>query len=162
MSRKSRGAIGAALVLVLLGCGGADIEADRAELLRLHELQKTAHMEKRADELVASFSDSFRDISRGEVTQPPRDLTRKRFQAYFDATTFLTWEDLEEPIIRISPDGMMAYLIVRKDVHVRAPGPVGAPVEEHLHYAWVETYEKEAGEWRLTTVTSTDRPAPAN
>jgi hypothetical protein len=160
MPGKTQFVIQAVLLLAIGGCNaGPDLEADRAELLRLHDLERQAHMEKRADELVAAFSDSFRDVSRGEVTQPAREVTRSRFQAYFDRTTFLVWEDVEPPIIRISPDGRMAYVIVQKDVHVSAPDRDGTPVEEHKIYAWLETYEKENGAWRLTTVASTDRPA---
>ena len=52
----------------------------------------------------------------------------------------------------------MAYVIVQKDVHVSAPNTAGDTLEEHLIYAWLETYEKENGVWKMTTVVSTDRP----
>jgi hypothetical protein len=135
-----------------------DLEADRAELLRMHDMAQTAHLEKRADLLVASFADSFLNISRGEVTLRSPAESRTRFQAYLDRSTFQEWADLAPPIIRISPDGQMAYVIVRKRVRLTAPDSAGVTRPEHTIFAWVELYEKRGGKWTLMAVASTDHP----
>jgi hypothetical protein len=148
--------------LLLLSLGACDprpdLGADRAALLRLHELAQTAHLGKRADLLVASFADSFLNISRGVVTLRPPEESRVRLQAYFDRSTFLEWADLAPPIIRISPDGQMAYVIVQKRVRLTAPDSAGVPRPNHTIFAWVELYEKRGGRWTLMAVASTDRP----
>ena len=147
------------LLLSLVACRPRpDPAGDRAALLRLHELAQTAHLEKRADLLVASFADSLLNISRGLVTSRTIAENRARFQAYFDRSTFLEWADLAPPLIRISPDGQMAYVIVQKQVRLTAPDSAGVPRPEHTIYAWVELYEKRGGRWRLMAVASTDRP----
>lgn len=89
----------------------ADRAADHAELLRLHEEARTAHLEKNADLLV-----------------------------------------------RISPDGRMAYVIVQKSVRLTSPDSSGVARSEHTLFAWLEVYEKQAGKWTLMAVASTDRP----
>ena len=151
--------------LFLLGLAACDprpdLEADRASLLRLHELARTAHLEKRADLMVSSFADSFRNISRGSVTMRTREENRARLQAYFDRSTFQEWADLEPPLIRISPDGQMAYVIVRKRVRLTARDSVGVPQADHTIFAWIEVYEKRDGRWTLMAVASTDRPGEA-
>jgi hypothetical protein len=86
--------------------------------------------------------------------------SRARFQAYLDRSTFQAWDDLAPPIIRISPDGQMAYVIVQKRVRLTAPDSAGVPRPDHTIFAWVELYEKQRGEWRLMGVASTDRPGP--
>jgi hypothetical protein len=147
------------LLLSLGACGPRpDLEADRAELLRLHELAQTAHLDKRPDLLVASFADSFLNISRGAVTLRTPGENRARFQAYFDRSTFLEWADLAPPVVRISPDGQMAYVIVEKRVRLTAPDSAGALQPVHIIYAWVELYQKLGGRWTLMAVASTDRP----
>ena len=147
------------LLLAFIGCGGhADVDSDRAELLRIHQLGRTAHLEKRADLLVASFADSFLDISHGHVTVRTASDSRVRFQAYFDRVAFQEWDDLAPPIIRISPDGQMAYVVVQKSVRLTAADSAGGRQPEHTIYAWVELYEKRAGKWTLMGVASTDRP----
>lgn len=133
-----------------------DLAQDRTELLRLHDLQRQAHYERRADLLVATFADTFYSISRGEVILPSRETSLRTFQSYFDRSTFLEWDDREPPVIRISPDGRMAYIIVQKEVRVSMTDSAGSPQTTHTSYAWLETYEKDQGVWRLHAIASTD------
>lgn len=145
----------------LAACGPhPDLAQDRAALLRLHEVQRQAHLARRADLLVATFADTFYSVASGEVDTPSHAASMKRFQAYFDRSTFLAWDDRVPPIIRISPDGQMAYVIVRKEVRVTQPDGAGVPRAIHTTYAWLETYEKNQGVWRLHAIASTDHPNP--
>jgi hypothetical protein len=149
------------LVLVFAcGAPAPDLERERAELLRLHEEARTAHLDKRADLMVASFDDSLRSVARGGVTVASPEENRTRLQAYFDRSTFQAWDDIEPPYLRISPEGRMAWKIVRKRVRLTAPDSTGRPVAEDVVYAWVEIYEKPQDRWILKAVASTDRPGP--
>lgn len=159
-----------AALLVIVSTSGAcapavarrtagDEAADRAVLLRLHAEQRTAHLERRAELLVASQADTLWNVSAGRVSPSPRERARNSFQAYFDASTFAAWDDLAPPRISISPDGRMAYVIVEKRVHVTIARPGGgAPVVERVRYAWLSVYEKVDGKWLMTAIASTERP----
>jgi hypothetical protein len=138
--------------------GPADEAADRAALLRLHEQHRAAHFDRRADLLVASQADTLLSVSGGRISASPRVSVRASFKEYFDNSTFQAWDDVTPPRIRISADGMMAYVIVDKRVHVTSTTPGAAPVVERVRYAWLSVYEKRGGEWRLTAIASTDRP----
>jgi hypothetical protein len=136
-----------------------DEAADRAALLRLHAEQRTAHLEHRADLLVAGQADTLWNVSGGRVSANPREQARASFQAYFDASTFAAWDDVAPPRIRISADGRMAYVIVEKRVHVSiTPSRGGAAVDQRVRYAWLSVYEKIDGRWRMTAIASTERP----
>ena len=147
---------------LLCACGAPapDLERDRAELLRLHEEARGAHLDKRADLMVASFDDSLRSVSGGEVTVSSPEENRTRMQGYFDRSTFQAWDDIGPPYLRVSPDGRMAWKIVRKRVRLTAPDSTGRSVAEDVVYAWVEIYEKPRDRWILKAVASTDRPGP--
>lgn len=151
------------LVTVLLGlltsasisCTPEGRDSDRERLLALQDLQRRAHLEGDATLLVSIFADDFTNIQGGEVSRPSREESRARFQAYFDRTTFLAWEDVRPPVIEISDDGSMAHVIVQKRVRLRdrsSPDEV-----ETTRFAWLETYRKRAGRWKLTAVASTRR-----
>jgi hypothetical protein len=152
----------AAPFLLLAACASpsSGTEDDRAELLRLHELHRTAHLEKRADQMVASFDDSVRFVAAGGVAVISPAENQARLQAYFDHSTFQAWDDIAPPILRISPDGRMAYKIVQKRVRLTAPDSTGRPVAEDVVYAWIEMYEKPDDRWILMAIASTDRPGP--
>lgn len=132
-------------------------EAERRALLELQRTERRAHLEKDPDLLVSLFADDFLGVAAGEVTRSSRDEQRDRFAGYLEAVDFLEWEDVEPPVVRVSGDGSMGWALVRKRVRVV---PVDEPDAEPRHtvFAWLETWEKRAGEWKLTSVTSTERP----
>ena len=135
--------------------------ADHAELLRLHEQARSAHLQRRADWLAANWADTIFSLSRGGVsigTKENRPRSQAGFQEYLDASTFQAWDDIVPPRIRISPDGGMAYVVVQKRVHLTAKDSTGAIVPERTRFAWLSVYEKQAGEWRLSAIASTERP----
>lgn len=139
----------------------ASLAADHAELLRLHERARAAHLQHRADWLVSEWADTMFSLSRGGVsvgTLANRERGRAGFQEYLNASTFQAWDDIVPPRIRISPDGQMAYVIVQKRVHLTANDSTGAIVPERTRFAWMSVYEKKGGRWKLAAIASTDRP----
>lgn len=161
----------ASLVLTLLAACAAgpaartptDVAADRAALLELHAQARVAHVERRADLMVANQADTMLSVSAGRVSTSTREKVRATFQEYFDASTFQAWDDISPPRITISPDGNMAYIIVEKRVHVTStPAGGGTPAVERVRYAWMSIYEKRGGKWLMTAIASTDRPDSAS
>jgi hypothetical protein len=140
---------------------GIATAGDRAELLRLHQRARAAHLEHRADWLTSEWADTIFSLSQGKVsigTKENRAQSQARFQEYLDASTFQAWDDIVPPRIWISPDGQMAYAIVEKRVHLTAKDSTGAVQPERVRYAWLSVYQKQAGKWRLAAIASTDRP----
>jgi hypothetical protein len=128
------------------------------ELLQLHEQARVAHFGKDAKLLVSGFADDFINIRSGKISRPTREESMARFQAYFDRSEFLEWDDISPPVIRVSQDASMAYIIVHKRVSLRAKNEQGEMEEETTVFAWMETHEKRDGRWVLTAVTSTNEP----
>jgi hypothetical protein len=132
------------------------LAGDRAELLRLHEAARTAHLTRRADLLVRERSDSLFSISGGKVSITRPQDGQASFQEYLDAVTFQAWDDIVPPRVRISPDGQMAYVIVEKRVLLTPRDSIDAR-PERTRFAWLSVYEKHQGRWRLAAIASTDR-----
>lgn len=132
-------------------------DAERDVLLGFQETARRAHLEGDADLLVSRFADDFTSVNDGRVTTSSPEEQRERFARYLGSVEFLEWDDVEPPVVRISDDGSMAWVVVHKRVRlVPADEPGAEP--EHTVFAWLETWEKRDGEWELTSVTSTDRP----
>jgi hypothetical protein len=129
-----------------------------SELLQLHEQQRTAHFSRNAKLLVSKFADDFINVSAGKIIRPTREHSLNRFQAYFDRSTFIEWDDIAPPVIKVSKDASMAYVIVHKRVRLKAPDETGVPREVTTIFAWMETYEKQNGKWALTAIASTNEP----
>ena len=68
------------------------------------------------------------------------------------------WDDVEEPIIRISNDASMAWMITRTRVRRVQKTADGTEKEEKFVYAGIMTYEKRDGRWvRVTNVSTVEQ-----
>jgi hypothetical protein len=115
-------------------------------------------MDRNLELLLSLFADDFVIVDGGEVQQPTREEQAERFRTYFQNVRFRKWDDLVPPAIRVSADGTMAMVIVRKEVVLlQAEAPDDAPAERAV-FAWMETWEKRRGRWMLVAMCSTRAP----
>ena len=80
-------------------------------------------------------------------------------EPYLRATTFSVYKDVRTPIVTISDDGTLGWLITEVEVrgtHVAEDG-TETPVE--AIWAWIELYRKRDGQWTMVGNVSNRRPA---
>ena len=136
----------------------ADAETAKAELLALHQADRRAHFHHDVDALVASLPPEFIYVRDGKIqTQTKVDL-RKRFTEYFQGAEFSAWDDLEPPIIHVSPDGQMGWMVVRVKVVYSKTDAAGKRTQEQSVIAWMSVYEKQEGKWFHMVNASTFEP----
>ncbi len=121
------------------------------ELMELHELQRKAHFNRDAKLLVSVMADHYTEISNGKINSPKKEDLIVRFQTYFDAVTFVEWDDIISPVIDVSEDATMAFMHVNKRVRLITK----AQKEELTIFAWTSTFQKINGNWLMTSITST-------
>jgi hypothetical protein len=130
----------------------------RAELLALHAEVMRAHRESNADLLLRSEAPESVSANRGEITQPTLDERRARFQQYLGMTRFTEYVDLVSPIVRVSNDGSLGWVIVQ----VRGAGVQttqdGGFKPLAFESAWIELYERRGGSWYRVGNVSNFRP----
>lgn len=174
--RRARptGAAGAAAVPVLVawtalaaacapggpdaGDGEARREA-RAAVERVLEEDRRAHIELDAALLASHLADTLVSVDAGTVTRTSRADVEARFRRYFDGTEYRAWEDVEPPLIRLSPGLDMAWVVRRVRVDRSEPDGAGGRTDRRFVSAWTATYERGPDGWRMTSVTSTFEPA---
>ena len=84
------------------------------------------------------------------------DAMLDRIMASRDYTVY---DDLIRPIVKISEDGTLGWLIAQvsaRGIRFDANGAPGNPLE--FVCAWIELYEKVQGHWQLTGNVSTFQP----
>ena len=154
------------LILLFVACAAcanaqpsADLEKEKAELLRLHKLHREAHFNTDVERLLANAPEEMISVNRGQINRSSKDDARKRFTAYFRDAKYYEWDDMEEPIIRVSNDGSMAWMITRTRVRRVQKNTEGAEKEEKFVYAGIMTYEKRDGRWgRVANVSTFEQP----
>lgn len=128
------------------------------ELFELHKQSRVAHFTRDAKMLVSGFADDFTNISHGKISKPSREASVNRLQNYFNNSTFIEWDDITPPVIKVSDDTTMAYVLVHKKVRLLAKDANGKEQEETEIFAWGALYRKIKGEWKLVAVVSTNTP----
>ena len=136
----------------------ADLEKEKAELLRLHKSDREAHFKTDVDALLANSPEEFISVGRGKINRSSKEDARKMFSGYFRDAKYYEWDDVEEPIIRISNDASMAWMITRTRVRRVQKKADGAEQEEKFVYAGIMTYEKRDGRWvRVANVSTVEQ-----
>lgn len=135
-----------------------DLEKERAELLQLHKQGREAHFKTDVELLLADNPEEFVSVSAGKINRPRKADTRKMFTEYFRGAKYFEWDDIEEPIVRVSKDGSMGWMITRVRVRRVQKDKSGREVEEKFVYAGIMTYEKRDGKWMRVANVSTFEP----
>lgn len=136
----------------------SETEREKAALLRLHRADREAHFKTDVGLLQEASPDEFIAVSRGRIHRVRKADERKQFEDYFRGAKYHEWDDLEEPIINVSRDGSMAWIITRVRVRRTQKDAAGAEKEEKFVYAGIMAYEKRAGKWVRVANVSTFEP----
>lgn len=132
-----------------------DLEKEKAELLKIHQTDREAHFKTDAEKLLLHSSDEFISVTSGRIEKTTRRALKEFFEGYFKNAKYYEWDDLEPPIIRISNDASMAWMIVRTKVRRTQKDDAGAERERQFVYAGIMTYEKQNGKWvRIANVST--------
>lgn len=127
---------------------GVDLEKEKTELLKIHQKDRQAHFETNPELLVSNHPDTgFISVRNGTIGQISKDDLKKVFENNFKSAKYYEWDDLEPPIIRISGDGNMAWMIVRLRVRRTKTDAAGKDKEEKFIYSGIMTYEKRNEKW---------------
>jgi uncharacterized protein (TIGR02246 family) len=130
----------------------------KAELLALHQADRRAHFDCDVDAILSTIGPDFTFVRDGKIKVMTRDAVRKQFTQYFDGAQFSAWDDLEPPIIHVSPDGQMGWMIVRVKVVYTKTDSSGKKSEDESVIAWMSAYEKRDGKWLHIANASTFEP----
>ena len=126
--------------------GSLSRDAAASQLLALHREVIAAHLAGDVSLIVGRESDDYVVANRGEVTFPSLEQRRERLGRYLGSTRFTEYRDLVEPVVQVSPDGRLGWVIAQVEAKgVQQQG--GSP--EPLEYvsAWIELYESRDGRW---------------
>ncbi len=125
----------------------APVSKDHDVLRALHEKVIRAHRQSNVEILLEDEAVDYVVANRGEVTRPSLDERRARLGSYLGSTTFQEYRDVTDPVVRVSSDGTLGWVIVQ----VQASGgqTTQGGQKERLEFvsAWIELYEKRGGRW---------------
>jgi hypothetical protein len=119
-----------------------DLDRERAALLELHATVRRAHFETDVDQLLANGADEWINVRDANIARRRREEDVRIFTEYFDGAMYHEWDDIEPPIVSVSNDASLAWMIVNVRVRRTKNGE-----ELRFRYAGIETFEKRDGRW---------------
>lgn len=134
------------------------MEEEKQMLVKVLQQERKAHFDKDIDLFLGTFADSIVSVYNGKVEINTHDETKSRFTPYFKSVEFIKWDDVIEPMIDISDDGTMGYVVIKKTIVLTYPDTLGNPLIDSANYAWVSIYRKLQGEWKVVCNASTYEP----
>lgn len=152
-----------AVLIGMLGCT-ATVKIDRAaeeqKLRDLHADVLRAHVEDDVEGWLAHESDQVLVASRGELLRPTAHERRAQRQRYLSAARFEVYRDLQEPVVTISEDGTLGWLVCQVEAKGTYVTENGNAVPIEFVSAWIEMYQKIDGAWRMVGNVSNFKPNP--
>jgi hypothetical protein len=136
----------------------ASREAELESLRAILESDRQAHFETDARRLVSNLADTLIDVARGEIVPELRADVEENFGSYLQGAEYHAWDDVVPPTIRMSDDLSMAWVARKVRVERDEPDGQGGMRKATFVAAWIATYEKRAGAWKMTAVASTFAP----
>lgn len=124
----------------------SNIDENAAELQRLHANVLLAHLRSDTDMLLEGFAGDYVIANRGEISRPTLEERKQQFEQYLGATTFTEYRDVVPPIVGVSDNGNLGWVIAQVEASgtQRVAGET-RPIE--FTSAWIELYEKRDGTW---------------
>ena len=134
--------------ICLVHCApGAVGNSDVVVLQELHEKVMRAHRQSDVELLLEDAAADFVVANRGEVTRPTLDERRKRLGSYLRSTTFQAYRDVVDPVVKVSSDGTLGWVIVQVQATGVQSNQEGQKEPLEFVSAWIELYEKRNGRW---------------
>jgi hypothetical protein len=107
-----------------------------------------AHRSGNIELLLRDEAQDYVVASRGEISHPTLEERRAFLGPYLRDTRFTEYVDIVPPIVKISRDGTLGWVIVQ--VRARGEQVVADGTRQPLEFesAWISLYEKRGKEWR--------------
>lgn len=122
-------------------------ESETSRLLALHQTVLQAHLQGDIELLLQDEPDDYVIASRGTVSHPDKAARRQRLGAYLAATHFDTYRDETPPVVTVSADGTLGWVIVQVYAQGQQTAVAGTTTPLEFVSAWIELYEKRDGRW---------------
>jgi hypothetical protein len=122
-------------------------EQEKARLLYLHETALRAHLEHDANTFLAHYASAWYDVRNAGIRLRTKAEAFPSIERYFKRTHFSEISEMGAPIIHLSTDASMAWVIGTIQVRATEDGADGKEQDFSFQCAFVSVYEKHEGEW---------------
>ncbi|HEY4612557.1 MAG TPA: hypothetical protein VII11_06205 [Bacteroidota bacterium] len=153
------------MICMLCSCDSKSADqqlSDREALLNAHESVLEAHRNNDVDIWNSLEAETLVVANRGDIHRAARADREEGRRAYFAEATFSVYRDVQPPLVTVSADGSLGWLIAQVEIVGEYKKADGSSTPINDVWAWIELYEKRSGRWVGVGNVSNVRPARSN
>lgn len=133
----------------------AEPSPERAAILDMLERERQAYLADDDEALLELYADEIVVVSQGQMNVISKQQLADTLTITLGKYDYKEVETLGDPVVRVSPDGRMAWVAVRQRVRRTQQVDEGQEKEGEFVFAGSYTYEKREDGWVRTTSSST-------
>jgi hypothetical protein len=122
----------------------------KSELLALHKASLAAHRDNNWEFFRGVAGETLYGLQDGAITTQSPEEVGAAFEAYLTVARFTLYEDLDSPVVFVSDDGSLGWVIAR----VRVEGSYGEGRLDST-WSWINLFAREGASWKLVGTAST-------
>ena len=116
------------------------------ELLDVHKEVGKAYLNKDAGFFSKNIASDYFTITRGRLLKPTKGKINQTFGKYLGNTEFKVYEDIIDPIVKMSDDGTLGWIISQVKIEaVREMDGLTHNIGDI--WAWITLYMKDNDTW---------------
>ena len=121
--------------------------ADEQRLLELQEGVLQAHRDNDVQALLDTQADDFIVLNPGEISSPTKHELEQMLGPYLASTQFEYYRDAIPPIVKVSRDRSLGWVMAQVEVRGTQETPEGTREPLAFVVAWIELYERREQGW---------------
>ncbi len=125
-----------------------NVLTEEQKLLRLHRIIMDGHLFGQTSEMKTIGGDSMVIVSDGDIYAVVKSQSDAMFDDIMKSRNYTSYDDLIRPVVKISNDGTLAWVIAQvyaEGVRFDSAGNPNGPLE--FVCAWIELYKKVQDKW---------------
>jgi hypothetical protein len=96
-----------------LGSTADPQEKGRQAILRLHAREREGHLTGNAELVTSDLGENLNVAENGQVETKTRQDVLNGFSSYLKTVKYSSWDDVSEPVVRVSEDGRMGWAAIQ-------------------------------------------------
>ncbi len=124
----------------------------------MHEALLHAHRTGDVDLWMSVEADTILSANGGEVSTSASSDRRPGRAAYLGSTVFDVYEDTRPPLVAVSEEGGLGWVVAQVRVRGMRTHANGDSESIDDLWAWVELYRRVEGDWKMVGNVSNRRP----
>lgn len=139
-----------AIFSLMINCNQkVDLQSEEDAIRRNFDILRYGYLNRDLDTLLSIYPDDYKGyaVSQGDIKEETKESVKKHAEDLFEFGKLTLFEDVREPIISVSPDGKMAWMIGEFRISYSYKDSIGSKQTPDVIEVYLSVWEKKNDNW---------------